>query len=370
MTTSAMERIPQIVPWLGQEEKSLVEAVLDDNWLTEGPRTRTFESLLLSLTGAPYGVFAPNGTLALTLGLLALGLPRGAEVIVPNSTFVGSATSVMLAGGRPVFVDIDSETLQVDVSAVARAITSKTYAVMPVHLMGASADMDAVMELASTHGLKVIEDAAQGIGVHYKSRHVGTIGDVGCFSFFADKTITTGEGGFVTCRSEEVYERLRLVRNQGRLNSGSFIHPAFGVNFRITDMQAAVGIAQLGKLDDIIERKRAHLARYREALAGVAEVTVFEGTPDSSFVPFRCMLRCERAFDLADHLSDCGVDTRRFFHPMHSQPCFTEEFGHRDDSEFPNSIRSYESGILLPIYPTMSQSNIDHIAAAIAEFYQ
>ena len=258
------------------QEKALVDAVLDDNWLTEGPRSREFASRLMSLTGAPYGVFAPNGTLALALGLMALGIRANDEVIVPNSTFVGSATSVLLAGGKPV-VDVDEKTLQIDTSQAEQVVTTNTAAIMPVHLMGTTADMDGVMDFATRHNLKVIEDAAQGIGVTYKGRHVGTIGDVGCFSFFADKTITTGEGGFITCQSEETYERLCLLRNQGRLNSGSFIHPMVGFNFRITDMQAAVGIAQLEKLDEIIARKQANFALYRRQLEGNPHVKVFEG---------------------------------------------------------------------------------------------
>lgn len=368
--TTVESRIPQIVPWLGAEEKKLVDDVLDDNWLTEGPRAQEFASRLLALTGAPYGVFAPNGTLALALALLALEIGPGDEVIVPDSTFVGSATAVLLAGAKPVFVDIDETTLQIDTDCAAAALTDRTAAIMPVHLMGAAADMDAVMSFAARSGIQVIEDAAQGIGVYYKSRHVGAIGDAGCFSFFADKTITTGEGGFVTCQSAEVYERLRLVRNQGRLNSGSFIHPAVGVNLRITDMQAAVGIAQLSKLSAIIERKQAHLEQYRAELAEVPSVQVFEGTANSSYVPFRCMLICDRAFELADHLGNRMIDTRRFFHPLHSQPCFTDLFGHRPDAEFPNSMRAYQRGLLLPVYPTMSATDIRRITDAISEFYR
>jgi len=366
---SSVTRIPQIVPWVGAEEKALVDGVLDDNWLTEGVRSREFASQLNRLTGAAYGVFAPNGTLALTLGLIALGIRRSDEVIVPNSTFVGSATAVLLAGGKPVFVDVDEQTLQIDVAEAEHVVTANTAAIMPVHLMGTAADMDAVMAFARHHNLKVIEDAAQGIGVSYKGRHVGTIGDVGCFSFFADKTITTGEGGFITCRSEEVYERLCLLRNQGRLNSGSFIHPAVGFNFRITDLQAAIGLAQLDKLEEIVARKRANLALYREQLKDNPHVRVFEGAPDSFYVPFRCMLMCDRAFELAEYLSANFVDTRRFFYPLHKQPCFSDIFGFSDDLSFPNSIGAYERGLLLPVYPTMLEGDICRITSAIHSFY-
>jgi perosamine synthetase len=368
--TSTGRRIPQVQPWIGSEEQALVGGVVSDNWLTEGPRSKEFGQRLLELMDAPYGVFAPNGTLALALALMALEVFRDAEVIVPDATFVGSASAVILAGAKPVFVDIDSQTLQIDIEQAEKAVTSNTAAIMPVHLMGASADMDGVMELAERRGLKVVEDAAQGIGVNYRGRHVGTIGDVGCFSFFADKTITTGEGGFVTCNSEEVYERLQLIRNQGRLKSGSFIHPAVGFNFRITDMQAAIGIAQLSKLDQIVSRKRANHARYQELLAQNPHVRVFSAPQAGNHVPFRCAVHCEDAFELAKFLDDNCVDTRRFFYPLHRQPCFTDLFGPIDDGPFASSIDAYEHGLLLPVYPTMSHADIDHIALTINRFYE
>ncbi|MCW2630587.1 DegT/DnrJ/EryC1/StrS family aminotransferase, partial [Mycobacterium sp.] len=321
--TVNVARIPQVLPWIGDEERALVDGVLEDKWLTEGARSQEFASQLMELMGARYGVFAPNGTLALALGLMALEISTRDEVIVPNSTFVGSATAVLLAGAKPVFVDIDPQTLQIDVSKAEHLVTANTAAIMPVHLMGAAADMDAVMAFAKHHDLKVIEDAAQGIGVTHKGRHVGTFGDVGCFSFFADKTITTGEGGFIACQTPDVYERLRLLRNQGRLESGSFMHRVVGFNFRITDLQAAIGLAQLKKLGEIIVRKKANQALYSEQLKGNPHVRVFEAPPDSSHVPFRCVLMCDRAFELAEYLRENFIDTRRFFYPLHKQPCFT-----------------------------------------------
>ena len=368
--TSTDRRIPQVQPWIDSEEQALVDGVIRDNWLTEGPRSKEFSRRLLELTQAPYGAFAPNGTLALALALMAVEVPRDAEVIVPNSTFVGSASAVILAGAKPVFVDIDSQTLQIDVVQAEKAVTDNTAAIMPVHLMGVSADMDGVTELAARRGLKVVEDAAQGIGVDYRGRHVGTIGDVGCFSFFADKTITTGEGGFVTCRSADVYERLQLIRNQGRLKSGSFIHPAIGFNFRITDMQAAVGIAQLGKLDRIVARKRENHALYEEMLTQNPHVWIFSAPPGSNHVPFRCMLKCKRAFELAEYLDVNRIDARRFFYPLHRQPCITDLFGPIDDASFTSSIDAYERGLLLPVYPTMTEADVAHIASTINRFYE
>jgi perosamine synthetase len=368
--TSTTPRIPQVVPWIGDEEKESVARVMEDNWLTEGPRSRAFAEKLNQLIGGPYGVFAPNGTLALALGLMGLGIGPGDEVIVPDCTFAGSATSVLLAGGRPVFVDVEEETFQIDVTRAARAVTAKTKAIMPVHLMGTSADMAGVMAFAARYGLKVIEDAAQGIGVTYRDRHVGSIGDVGCFSFFADKTMTTGEGGFVTCRDEAVYERLRLLRNQGRPHSGVFVHPMVGFNFRITDLQAAIGLAQLAKLPEIIARKTANFALYHELLADQPHVRLLGAAAGSNHVPFRCTLMCDDVAGLSEHLAANQVETRGFFYPLHKQPCFIDLFGEEDDALFPVSMRAYERGMCLPIYPTMAAADIRRIAAVIQSFYE
>ncbi|MBV9090008.1 MAG: DegT/DnrJ/EryC1/StrS family aminotransferase [Mycobacteriaceae bacterium] len=343
---------------------------MKDNWLTEGPRSQEFATQLMELMNAPYGVFAPNGTLALALGLLALDISASDEVIVPNSTFVGSATAVLLAGAKPVFVDIDAQTLQIDVAHAEQAVTPNTAAIMPVHLMGVAADMDAVMAFARHHKLKVIEDAAQGIGVTHNGRHVGTIGDVGCFSFFADKTITTGEGGFIACRTPDVYERLRRLRNQGRVESGSFIHPVVGFNFRITDMQAAVGLAQLKKLEEIIARKQANQALYKELLSDNPHIRVFEAPPNSAHVPFRCVLMCDRAFELADYLSENGIATRRFFYPLHKQPCFADISDPSENGRFRNSISAYEHGLLLPVFPAMRENDVARVASMINRFHQ
>lgn len=343
--------------------------VLDDNWLTEGPRSRAFAERLNELIGSPYGVFAPNGTLALALGLMGLGISSGDEVIVPDCTFIGSATAVVLAGGRPVFVDIEEETCQIDMSKAASVLTPRTKAIMPVHLMGTAADMDAVMDFASRHGLKVIEDAAQGVGVTYRGRHVGAIGDVGCFSFFADKTLTTGEGGFVTCRDEATYQRLRLLRNQGRPNSGTFIHPMMGFNFRITDLQAAIGLAQLDKLPEIMARKAVNFALYQKYLAGVAQVRILGAAEGSSHVPFRCALMCDEASALADYLSANQIETRGFFYPLHKQPCFVERYGSEDDARYPIANKAHEQGLCLPIYPGMTEMDIRRITDTIKSFY-
>ena len=365
-------RIPQVRPTLDGREAEAAARTIRDNWITEGPASREFARQLNALIDVPYGVFAPNGTLALALGLMALGIGPGDEVIVPNMTFVGSATSVLLAGGTPVFVDVDGETFQIDVTAAERAVTERTRAIMPVHLYGSACDMRAVSACAARHGLKIIEDAAQGIGVTFDGRPVGGLGDVDCFSFFADKTLTTGEGGYVTCRDPAIHDRLLLLRNQGRRDRGSFVHPAIGYNFRITDVQAAIGLIQLTKLPSIIERKQRIWQAYRRRFASAAGLRVLAPIAGSNYVPFRCVVITEHAPELARHLETCGIETRAVFYPLHRQPCFEALRDHEparfDDRQYPNSIGGAEQGLCLPVYPDLSDEEVDYVADAVLDF--
>ena len=218
----------------------------------------------------------------------------------------------------------------------------------------------------------VIEDAAQGIGVNYYGQHVGSFGDVGCFSFFADKTLTTGEGGYVVCKDKSTFDQLSLLRNQGRFDRGSFIHPAIGYNFRITDLQAAIGLVQLLKLDQIIERKRKTISTYADLLSMVPQVHILEIEEGSTHVPFRCVLIAEQAHELMKYLESHGIQSRNFFYPLHMQPCFTNWLKTQhslQDVDYPNSIYGYENGLCLPIFPTLSYDDVSYIAGKVSEFY-
>jgi len=198
-------KVPQFLPWIGAEEYAAIGDCFARNWITEGPQTQLFQDKLLELMKVPYGVFAPNGTLAIYLALRALDIRPGDEVIVPDFTFIGSANAVEMTGARPVFCDVHPGHCQIDLASAEKCITPRTRAVMPVHIYGTVCEMAAVMDFARRHRLFVIEDAAQAVGVHYQGQHAGTFGDVGIFSFFADKTITTAEGGFVVTSNPAIH---------------------------------------------------------------------------------------------------------------------------------------------------------------------
>jgi perosamine synthetase len=281
---------------------------------------------------------------------------------------VASANAVVLTGATPVFCDVKPDTFQIDVESAERFVTDSTKAVMPVHLFGSCADMDAVMGFAQGNHLLVVEDAAQAIGVHYKGQHAGTFGNCGCFSFFCDKTLTTGEGGFVVCHDEYTYERLQRLRCHGRIQSGSFYHPDIGWNFRITDLQATLGVAQMAKLKDVIALKQMALDWYHQELDGVEQVEFIAVEEGSEQVPFRCALLCANAQRLSEHLLDNGIERRSFFYPLHIQPCF-EHLGQTNDADFPNAMEGWERGLLLPCYPTLNGKEVPYIATVIRVVY-
>lgn len=369
-------KVLQFAPFIGDDEYASLRGCFEQNWITEGPQSARFLEQLQALTGAHYAVLAPNGTLALYLGLRALEIGPGDDVVVPDFTFMGSATAVEMTGATPVFCDIDPQTLQAGPEHFAAALTPRTCAIMPVHIYGMTCPIGPLVDFARQHGLLVIEDAAQAIGVRYRGRHAGTFGDVGCFSFFADKTITTGEGGLVITDDERRYEALRLLRNQGRMDRGSFIHPAIGYNFRMTDLQAAIGLVQLAKLEQIVTKKHMLLELYRARLAPLAQVRLVSVTPDSTYVPFRIAIYAERAAELMKFMEQRGIQTRTFFYPLHRQPAFAylrDDPARRaqfDDARFPGSIYAFENGVCLPSFPALPAEDVHYVCDAVRDFYQ
>jgi perosamine synthetase len=364
-------KVSQFEPFIGMEEYEAIKDCFDKKWITEGPKAAEFSQSLCGLIGAKYGVFAPNGTLALYLALKSLGIGPGDEVIVPNFTFIASANSVEMIGATPVFVDINLQTLQIDVQDCYRALTKSTKAIMPVHIYGASADMSRVMAFAKENNLLVIEDAAQALGVKWAGKGCGSFGDAATFSFFADKTLTTGEGGFVTTNNKEIYDRLRLFRNQGRFHRGTFQHPAIGYNFRMTDIQMAIGLAQLKKFDIIVEKKNKILNLYRNLLSDVEDLKIMTPSEEvSPFIPFRVILMGRQlSGNLMEFMKRNDIETRTLFYPLHRQPCFKGRWSTPGDECFKNSIHAYEHGICLPSYPSLEEEKIEYVCHKIRNFY-
>ncbi|MFB6201235.1 MAG: DegT/DnrJ/EryC1/StrS family aminotransferase [Halorhabdus sp.] len=362
-----VEEISQVKPYLGRAEIENLRRTIEDRWITEGSFCEEFRERILERTGAEYAVLTLNGTVSLFQGLLALGIDDGDEVIVPDFTFYSSASSVVFTGAEPIFVDVDPETFQLNPADVAKRVTDRTAAIMPVHMYGQAGEMDAIRDLAEEHDLAIIEDAAQGFGAYYGDDHLGTLGDVGIISFYADKSLTTGEGGVVLTDDEEIYERLVQLKNFGRTETGTFVHPTLGLNFRFTDLQAAVGVAQLDKFDTIRARRQQNLEWYRDILDGVPEIRLMRTNPDSSIVPFRAPVLVDERADLKACLEENGIETRRFFFPLHRQPAF--DFLDYDQDAFPVSNELYERGLCLPVYPELERQEVSYIGSTIRDFY-
>lgn len=362
-------KIFQMSPYLGKEEIAEVADSINNNWISEGPKAKKFVGNLLQYMNVKYGVLAPNGTLALYMALMVLGIKEDNEVIIPDFTFIASANAVYLTGAKPVFVDVKRDDFNLDQSMLESKITAKTKAIMPVHIYGQSVDMDSVIKIARKHKLFVVEDACQGLGVFYKNkRHTGTMGNVGCFSFYADKSITTGgEGGMVVTNNYKLYKKLLYFRNQGRLHSGTFIHPQIGYNFRMTDIQLAIGVAQFKKMKFIFRKKIRNYHLYKKYLKGVKEIQFLKEMPYSNFIPFRVNAIAKNLEDLLEYMEENGIQTRRCFYPMHLQPGYRSN--KNNDFEFPNSIFAYKNAMSLPVHLGLRETDIKFICGTIKNFY-
>ena len=355
--------IPVFEPWLNQREIEQVTDSICNNWITGGPKVKAFEERIARLCGVKHAIACMNGTVALYMGLKAMGIGEGDEVIVPDFTFIASANAVTWTGAKPVFVDIRRDTFNIALSAIAKVITTKTKAIMPVHIYGQSADMDAVMASAVLYKLLVIEDAAQGIGVKWQGKPVGGIGDIGTLSFYADKTITTGEGGMVLTNNNEYARQCLILKHQGRTGRGFYRHEYIGYNFRMTDLQAGIGLAQLEKLDEIIERKHRIAKKYYDALADVKGVEVPFVDARSKTVPFRVNILVDNPVKLGEYLAQRGIQTRGFFLPLHQQPCYQQS------GEFPNALWAYGHGLSLPSGVRLTDSELQEVIEGVKSYY-
>jgi perosamine synthetase len=385
-----VKKIVQIEPWIDDAELRELNRVIDSTFLVEHDLTREFESLTAAMTGCRHAMAVCNGSMALFVCLKALGIGPGDEVIVPNLTFVATANAVILAGATPVLCEVREDTFCLDVERAEKLLTRKTRALLPVHLYGQSADMPRVMALARAHQLKVIEDAAEGVGVTFEGRHVGTFGDMGILSYYGNKTITCGEGGMVLTDDDELARAAYRLKNYGRDQKGTFIHESIGFNFSFTDLQAAIGIAQMKKMPAIVRRKREIHDRYVAELRGLAgsrpgflhPVSLDSVSLDPVFLdPVIIDPRCQPVFWFTSFLCDDPealssfllghrIQTRRFFCPLHLQPCYADRrhvrFG---DGDFSVSERIYRQGISLPSAYSLSADDQAFVIEKIQCFY-
>lgn len=356
--------IPQIEPWIDDEELNQLKEVIAARWITEGKKTQQFEENLSAYTKAKHAISVCNGTVALYMCLKVLGIGEGDEVIVPDFTFIATANAVIMAGAKPVFVDIEDKTFNIDPALIEEKITKKTKAIMPVHIYGAAADCDSILKVAKKHSLFVVEDAAQGVGTTYKGRHVGTFGDLGILSFYGNKVITSGEGGMILTNDDVLAKKCWMLKNHGREMKGTFIHPTIGYNFCMTDLQAAIGLAQFSKLPEILERKRKIRQTYEKLLASIQQIKFPQQVPGR--VDWFTSIIVDDPAALTDFLKASDIQTRRFFYPLHMQPAFSH-FGYKN---FPQAEKAYNTGLSLPSSATIAESDIHTVCEKIRLFFK
>jgi perosamine synthetase len=363
--------IPVCEPTLRGNEAKYVLECLETNWISSaGKYIPMFEELFAVKCGATYAVACCNGTVALHLALAALGIGPGDEVIIPTFTMIATINAVTYTGARPVLVDSEMGTWNMDVTQLADKITPRTRAIMVVHTYGHPIDMEPVWALAQKHGLYAVEDAAEAHGAEYKGRRIGGLGDVACFSFYANKIITTGEGGMVTTNNEQIAKLAANLRDHAFSEERHFWHKYLGFNYRMTNLQAAVGLAQTEHFDEFVQDRRDHAAQYNQLLGDVPGITLPPEADWAKSVYWMYSILVDKVGfgmdrdELRLRLARRGIETRTFFIPMHLQPIYYRQF---KGERYPVAEELCRRGLYLPSASSLTQAEIGFIVDSIKD---
>lgn len=363
--------IPVNEPLLAGNEKKYLNECIDTGWISsEGPFIRKLEEGVAQLTERKHGIAVCNGTVALEAAIAALELMPGDEIILPTFTIISCAAAIVRNGCVPVLVDSDPSTWNMDVTCLESKISARTRAIMVVHIYGLPVDMDPVLAIAHKYGLKVIEDAAEMHGQTYNGRPCGSFGDISTFSFYSNKHITTGEGGMILTNDDALAERCRSLRNLCFMTKKRFVHEELGYNFRMTNMQAAVGVAQLERLPEFVIRKRRMGKLYSELLAGVPGLQLpvaRTAYAESNYWVYGLALKDEVSFDAEEamrQLAELNIGSRPFFWPMHEQPVFAQ-MGLFAGERYPVAERLARRGFYIPSGMALSDDQMKEVVAAV-----
>jgi perosamine synthetase len=363
--------IPVCEPTLGGNELKYVQQAIETNWISSaGQFIRDFEAQFAEFCGATYGIACANGTVAMHLAMATLGLEPGDEVIIPTFTMIATANAVTYCGAKPVLVDMEPTYWQMDVEQVAAKITPRTKAIVPVHIYGHPTDMDPLLELARRHGLLVIEDAAEAHGAEYKGRRAGGLGDAAGFSFYGNKIITTGEGGMITTNNREIAQLAWNLRDHAFSHERHFWHKFVGFNYRMTNLQAAVGLAQVEQLEQFVAARRRNAQEYSCRLHGIPGIRTPAEAPWAKNVYWMYGILVDEAAygmgrdELRRVLAENGIETRTFFIPMHCQPVYWQQYrGER----YPVAEDLCRRGFYLPSASSLSLVEIEYITDVIRD---
>jgi dTDP-4-amino-4,6-dideoxygalactose transaminase len=379
---SGVMTVPFHVAAVGEEEAQAAAEVIRSGWLTMGTRTFEFERRFAAYVGARHAIAVCSGTAGLHLALEAVGIKAGDEVLIPATTFTATGEVVCYLGAKPVLVDVQPGSMNLDPEDAARKITPRTRAIMPVHLSGMPCDMQEIHDLAAKHQLHIIEDAAHSLPASYRGTPIGAMSGVGVFSFYATKTLTTGEGGMVTTDNDALAERMRIMRLHGierdawkRYSSdGSWFYQVLeaGFKYNMTDMAAAIGLVQLGKCDELCAARQAIMERYNAAFSAIPSLEAPHHYSDrkSSWHLYILRLNLEQlSIDRDRFISELkqrGIGTSVHFIPLHLHPFYQKRFGYKP-GDLPSAEAQYRRALSLPIYPTMSDAEINAVIAAVSE---
>ncbi len=357
--------IPVYEPVLGGNEKKYVLDCLESGWISSlGKYVTDFEQKFSAYCGKKFGVSVANGTAALHVALLALGIKKGDEVIVPDFTFVATANAVSYCGAKPVFVDSEKDTWNIDPSKIEEKISKKTKAIIPVHLFGHPCNMDPIMDIAKEHGLFVVEDAAEAHGAEYKGKKTGSFGHISCFSFYGNKTMTTGEGGMCLTDDESLAKEISFLKDHGMSAEKRYWHSKIGFNLRMTNIQAAIGVAQLEQIEKFIEIKRKNALVYNSLLKDVEGISIPPEMPwaKSTYWMYSILLNdALKRDELMVKLKEAKIDSRPFFYPMHQLPMYKLE------RSYPVSDDLSSRGINLPSSASLTKDDVERICSVIVK---
>ena len=365
--------IPVNTPLLNGNEKKYLSECIDTGWISsEGPFVERFEKLFAEKVGRKHGVAVTNGTSAIDAVVEALGITVGDEVIVPAFTIISCVIQIVRASAIPVLVDCDPVTFNMDVSQIEAKITSRTKAIMVVHIYGLPVDMDPILTLAKKHGLFIIEDTSEVIGLTYFGKPCGSFGEISTFSFYPNKHITTGEGGMIATDNDQLADECRSLRNLCFQPEKRFVHERLGWNLRMTNLQAAVGVAQLERLDEFVERKRAMGRRYNGLLAGLPGVQLPLAKSDAAeniYWVYSLVLNDSKGINAEEAMQQLdakGISCRPFFCPMHQQPVLRDR-GLFDGETYPVAEKLYQQGFYIPSGMALTDEKIELVAKAVWE---
>ncbi|MFS4466252.1 DegT/DnrJ/EryC1/StrS family aminotransferase [Maribacter sp. 2210JD10-5] len=355
------ERIPIYKPYLGEEEREIVAECMKSTWISsQGRYIDDFERGVEAYTGAKHAIAVNNGTVAIHLAMLALNITSGDEVITTNFTYVASSNAILYVGASPVFVDIDPLTWNINVDLIEAKISSKTKAILYTNVYGAPADYTKLKKIADKHDIYLIEDAAESFGATYHDKKSGTLGDISTYSFFGNKTITTGEGGMVLTPHKELAEKIRKLKNQGNSDTVRYYHDILGYNYRMTNIQAAIGVAQLGKIKVILELKKTLQQNYERELETLVDFQkLLENSTSSYWMCSVLFKSAEEKIKVMNALEKENIDTRPFFTPIDELPFYDKV----DDC--PHSKEISAKGMNLPSFPDLKKTNQDRIIEII-----